>query len=238
MPVKGCSAIQKKPINYYELTLVLSGSITYYSGEDKINLEKGDAVFLTPGTIRRREQGEKPAHYISFNFLLKEGVSLPFKTHLKKVVNDDIRKLISVYHLKHLSHKYHSKEKCQNILNYILFEIMNMQKFESKNVHVINIIKYIDEHITEKLTLRDIADKFHLSSEYTSCIFKKETGKQLMQYINEQKILIAKKIILKEGMSLTELAFHLGYENYDYFSKTFKKYIGVSPNRFRKNSFI
>jgi len=238
MPVKRCSELEKELIDFYELTLVLSGSMTYYSNEKKIVLEKGDAVFLSPGITRRREESKNPVHYISFNFLPNSNIVFPFEEHLKNVVNDDIRKIISVYHLKRLSHKYHSIEKCQNILNYILLEIIDMQSFASKNDHVINILKYIDEHITEKISLKDIAKEFHMSNEYTSYIFKKETGKQLTKYINEQKTLLAKKLILNEGMSLTELSFHLGFENYDYFSKTFKKYAGVSPSQFKRNSFI
>lgn len=238
MPVKHCSELEREEIDFYELTLVLSGSMTYYSNEKKIVLEKDDAVFLTPGTLRRREESKNFVHYISFNFLPNPNIELNFEKHLKKVVNEDIRRIISVYHLKRLSHKYHSTEKCQNILNYILLEILDMQSFSSKNDHVINILKYVDDHITEKLSLKDIAKEFHMSNEYTSYIFKKETGKQLTQYINEQKTLLAKKLILNEGMSLAEISFHLGFENYDYFSKTFKKYAGISPSQFKRNSFI
>jgi len=230
--------LSEDTLYYYELTFVLSGSLTYFVNGERIHVENGDAIFLRPNDIRSREQGKAPVHYVSFNFLSKFENALSFEKIYRKCVNEDIKRLISVYHPNHLSDKFHDKEKCQNILNYLLLELYDMQKLKCKNEYIMKIIKFIDEHITESISLKDIAAHFHLSKEYTSYIFKRETGKQLVSYINEQKILLAKKIILNEEMTLTELSFYLGFENYDYFSKTFKKYAGISPSKFKKSSFL
>ena len=78
MSVDCCFDIPSHKIEYYELTFVLKGSMTYYANGEKLVLKKDDAVFLKPGTERRRERGEGHVHYISFNFLLKPEVNLPF----------------------------------------------------------------------------------------------------------------------------------------------------------------
>ncbi len=230
--------LSEDTLYYYELTFVLNGSLVYYVNGKKVIVETGDSIFLRPNDIRSREQSKTPVHYVSFNFFADFADSFPFEQICKKCVNEDIKRLISVYHPNHLSDKFHDKEKCQNILNYILLELYDMQRLKCKNEHIMKMIKFIDEHITERLSLKDIAEYFHLSKEYTSYIFKRETGKQLVSYINEQKALLAKKIIQNEEMTLTELSYYLGFENYDYFSKIFKKYVGVSPSKFKKNNSL
>lgn len=236
--VASCSEIPEHTINFYDFTFVLSGSMTYYANGKKIILEKDDAIFFPPGTVRRREQGEKPVRYVSFNFTADASTAFPFDLFLKKCITSDIRKLISVYPWSHLANGFHSKEKCQIILNYILLELLDMQDLSCDNNHVLTIIKYVDEHITEKISLSDIAKHLFLSKEYTSHIFKRETGKQLTFYINEQKTRLAKKLIVNDGIPPSEVWQFLGFESYDYFSKTFKKHVGTPPSHFKKNSLI
>ncbi len=234
MAVNCCLDIPSHKVEYYELTFVLKGSMTYYANGKKIVLKKDDAVFLKPGTLRSRNCGDGNVHYISFNFLLNPDVYLPFDEYLRNVVNDDMKKLISVFHFKHITDKFHAKEKCCSILNYILYEIIDFTKFKSSNEYVVKMFNYIAEHISEKISLKDVAEYIHLSKEYTAYIFKRETGMTLSAYINEQKILISKKLILKENMTLTEISHHLNFVNYDYFSKTFKRYTGISPSEYKR----
>ena len=116
-----------------------------------------------------------------------------------------------------------------NLLNYIILEIKDILELESNNKHIIDLIKYIDEHISEPLTLSKISSHMKLSREYTSYIFKKETGKTVTEYINERKLFIAKKMILETNYPLTYISERVGYENYSYFSRLFKNKFGVSP---------
>ena len=147
-----------------------------------------------------------------------------------------MRKLLSIYHNEHISQRFHSREKCTHLLSYILFELADSYTLSCKNERVVKMMKYIDEHITERLSLCDIASHFNLSKEYTSYIFKRESGMQLVYYINEQKSLLAKKLIQNGTMSLSDISDYLGFENYNYFTKTFKKHIGTCPSRIKKSS--
>ena len=101
----------------------------------------------------------------------------------------------------------------------------------SNNEHVLNITKYIGEHITEPLTLTSISRTMGLSREYVSFLFKREMNTTLTEFIHSQKMLLAKQLILNREMELTAIARYLGYENYSYFSRLFKQYFNVSPRR-------
>lgn len=232
--LNGCSAIKQQKIDYYDFTFVLEGTMTYTANGKRLVLDKNDALFLPPGTIRTREKVCDPVKFVSFNFNVVEGTSFPFDIYMRNCITPDIRRLVAIYPHEHFAPGFHSKEKCVHMLSYILLELIDIYPLPGKNEHVIKIMKYIDEHITEPLSLCNIASHFNLSKEYVSYIFRRESGLQLVYYINKQKSLLAKKLIQSETMSLSDIAEYLGFENYDYFSKTFKKHIGISPSRIKQ----
>ena len=60
-------------------------------------------------------------------------------------------------------------------------------------------------------------------------------GKTLTDYVNERKMLLAKELILNGEMSLTDISTYLGFDNYNYFSRLFKQYLGITPISLKKN---
>lgn len=93
------------------------------------------------------------------------------------------------------------------------------------------IKNYIGLHAEEKLELDDIAGHFYMNKYYLSHYFKKETGFTLNQYITNQKILAAKKM-LKSGMSVTDVAMQLSYVRVSHFISVFKKMTGTTPKKY------
>ena len=93
--------------------------------------------------------------------------------------------------------------------------------------------KYIVRHINEKLELDDLAEVFYVNRYYLSHYFKKETWFTLNQYITNQKIIAAKKM-LSSGMPVTEVAMELSYNSDSHFISTFKKITGITPGKYAK----
>lgn len=234
MSVNKCSELSLVQINYYDLTFVLKGTMTYIANGKTYVLHEKDAVLFPPGTLRERKANNEPTQYIAFNFQIQPNRSLPFEFFLPHCMTPIIRHLISIISDMKICSPYHSEEKIVNILNSILFELIDANNIRITNEHVIKIIKYIDENIQKKLSLKTISQQMNLSKEYTSYIFKKELGKTLTNYINEQKLLLARDLIYNYKISLRDVAAHLGYEDYNYFSRIFKKYYGVTPINFKK----
>lgn len=212
-----------------DLTVVLSGEMTYQVGEDIIVLKKNDALLVQPNTAYRRPSGNDLVRYVSFNFTLLPDVILPLSTYMPNAVSQEVRSVLNAITAKYLSHQDCSKEKIISILNYVLFDLSDSVQLTTSNAHVKSIVKYINENLTEKMTLTSISEELGLTKQYTASIFKKETGKTITEYINEKKMLLAKDIILHNEMSLKELAEYLKYDNYNYFSVLFKRCFGVSP---------
>ena len=188
---------------------------------------------MKPGTIRSRIAVDEPVKYVSFNFSVTPDVELPSENYLQNCITQDIKKIVSVFSQSHLTPYYHSKEKVANLLNLILFELMDMITLKSTNPHVLKIVRYIDEHITEKMSLKSISNEIGLTKEYTAYIFKKQTNKTITNYINERKMLLSKELMLRNNMSLNDLSAYLGYENYNYFSRLFKRHFDITPTNFK-----
>ncbi|MCR5784536.1 MAG: response regulator [Eubacterium sp.] len=99
---------------------------------------------------------------------------------------------------------------------------------------VAEICKYIDENIGNELTREEIAGRFFLSKDYISHIFKNAMGVSLIDYINNEKTELAKHLLTTTNLPIGIVSSKVGYSNFAYFSRVFKKYTGVSPNEYRK----
>lgn len=234
--LKSQTHIEKAPIQYYDFTFVLRGEMTYAINGKTYVLKENDAILIKPGETRERFKTQTYAKYVSYNFTVYDDSIIPKKTYLKDVISHDIRQIISIFSASHISNIYSSKEKVINLLNYILLEINDILNFDSNNKHIITIIKYINEHISEPISLNTVSRYVNLSKEYTSYVFKNETGKTVTEYINERKMFIAKEMILSTDYSLVNVSERLGFDNYSYFSKMFKKQFGITPKNIKKSA--
>lgn len=96
--------------------------------------------------------------------------------------------------------------------------------------------KYIDLHYADDLTLDDIASDIFISSCYLSAIFKRETGRSVVEYINFCRLKKAKEMIdSQKNVKINDLSRIVGYNDSFYFSKCFKKQYGITPSAYQKN---
>jgi len=82
-------------------------------------------------------------------------------------------------------------------------------------------------------TVSYMADQLHISARYLSDLLKQETGKTALEHIHLFLIVEAKNLLIQDNKNIAEIAFLLGFENPTYFSRLFKKEVGVPPNVFR-----
>jgi two-component system, response regulator YesN len=95
--------------------------------------------------------------------------------------------------------------------------------------------EYIDENYAQKgLTIHDVAKKNHVSPNYLSYLFKKNTGYNLWEYVIKLRMEESREMILNTDLRRYEIAERVGYESPEHFSKIFKKYYGISPSELKK----
>lgn len=103
------------------------------------------------------------------------------------------------------------------------------------NQKVPEILSYIDQHITEPLTVEQLAEKFHVSTSYICRIFKATTGTTINKYINARRITIAKSL-LTTNLGVSEVCEKCGFNDYSNFLKAFTKTVGISPKKYAQYS--
>ena len=91
----------------------------------------------------------------------------------------------------------------------------------------------IDAHYYKPLTLTSLAEKYYVESSYLSRCFKQETGENLTPYLARRRIEQAMAQIKEGKAGLNEISCLVGYDDYTYFSRVFKKLAGISPREFR-----
>lgn len=99
-----------------------------------------------------------------------------------------------------------------------------------------DMIAYIQEHISEPLTVTKLAKHFYLHPDYLSRLFKKHAHTTVSHYITLQKIATAQSL-LRDGRTVAEVWEALGYSSYAYFFKTFQRNTGISPSKYRAQYF-
>jgi len=104
---------------------------------------------------------------------------------------------------------------------------------ENKTIYLIK--NYISSHYSDSnLSVKDISDYAHLSVSYLCTFFKSETGTTLNQYITEYRMDKAKQLLVDPRNKITEISFKVGYNDGNYFGKSFKKIVGLSPSEYRE----
>ena len=96
------------------------------------------------------------------------------------------------------------------------------------------VLPYIQQNLTEPFTVSELADSVSLNPQYMMRLFKKETNMSILEYGAEQRIVKAKELLLSTNNSIENIGVQLGYYNYTYFMKVFKRSTGMSPGQYRK----
>lgn len=226
-----CIRIHPDVIRYYDLTFVLKGHMVYRSNGKEYTVRKNDAIFLRPGTLRERDYEEIDVKYVSYNFYLAEGVNIDLPEYMQSIVTEEIRQLLASFPFPQILGSHYDQEKCSCVLNAVLYELINLYESPSSNKYVQIMLQYINTHITESISLDSISRVTYLSKEYCAYLFKANVGKTIISYVNDKKMQYAKELIIRNEMSLKDIAAYLGFDDYNYFSRLYKKRFGSSPRK-------
>lgn len=106
--------------------------------------------------------------------------------------------------------------------------------YEKYSYLIRNVVNYIDQHLSADLGLSLLAEEFDKNPSYLSNAFKKEVGETLTSYIGKKRIQTSLRYFNTTTMSVAEVAEAVGIPDFGYFSKLFKKHVGVSPREYKK----
>lgn len=129
----------------------------------------------------------------------------------------------------------------QQIKDAVLFTEMSIQQIETIGFVKDNtpspaqrIENYIEEHLSEKLTVKSLCKHFHMSSHTLYKVFKKYFNMEVKEFILKKRMDYACKALIETDKPITEIAINAGYNEYNYFLVVFKNVMGMAPTIYRE----
>ena len=147
-------------------------------------------------------------------------MEFPVDRHSKELLSVNIELLLD-YCLRFYDRQFHTREKVNSDI---------LRKFEQ---HLNEYFRNGESQKNGLPSVRFFAEKAYLSPGYFGDLIKKETGKTAQEYIQSKIIDLSKQYLLGTQQSIGEIAYSLGFQYPQHFSRLFKRYVGCTPNEFR-----
>lgn len=158
-----------------------------------------------------------------------------------KIENDNelvnqIHYLLNEYEQKNLGYELSIKAGLYRVLVMLMcYTVPVTDEIKNRQHHQLRpVLKYIDDHYDQKITLQDLAAMANLSPHHLCRLFKSITGLPPITYINHLRINAAMKLLQQQRLPIGEVALTVGFNDSNYFSRLFKKYKNISPTNVTK----
>lgn len=229
----------------YEIVLFLSGDAEFYVEGNVYRLKPYDMVITQPFEMHHikcltKKTYERIIIYIKPEYFNKnrckefEDILINRPPGTGNLIPADIVKDLLVNPINRISVYLHdgSLTAANAIIVEFLYLLNNTKSAispsKSKDKRISSVIHYINEHLSEQITLDFLSEKFFINKYHLCKIFKKNTGYTLSQYINHKRILLVRELH-SNGQSLLEASTNAGFNNYSHFYRLYVKKTGMTP---------
>lgn len=121
-----------------------------------------------------------------------------------------------------------------DFIDYVTASAFSYAEFADSSISVAQRLqKYIDSHLGDDLTRESLAEIVYLNPDYAAKLFKDEFGLSINHYIINRRIAVAQHLIVTDNRPINQIAESLGYTNFSYFTRLFKREVGQTPMAYR-----
>ena len=156
----------------------------------------------------------------------------------RQTVEEYDESIIQHIHITSELYSYENREESKRRVKLFAFEMMNQidnQRKKKQDSIAEKSLQYLKEHYTDpSISLKTVSKMVHLSPSYFSTLFKKEIGESFTDALTRIRMEHAKEQLLMTDNKILGVAMQTGFTDQHYFSYSFKKYYGISPNMMRK----
>lgn len=247
----------------YEIVFIQKGEGIIQYGSILFEYKEGDLLVLGPWIPHEFKEKSSNHHSVSIlfseNFLSIDLFTCDVSHNIKQLLQDSIFGMCfsmpnhpSVnQHINDLNHqqgieqavvllfllKQLSALPYQKIQN-ILPKNHEDTKFYKKYTQLQKILAYINQHLSEKLLLQDIANQFYVSKSYLSQLFSEFIHTTFTEYVLNQRLYHACRLLATSNQSITDISEEVGFITQSSFNRSFLKAKNISPREYRKRAHI
>lgn len=252
---KGMTPIGFHFHDFHKILLLMKGNVSYCVEGRTYDLQADDIVFVPAGEVHRPVLHDTAIYeriiiYISKDYLntyRTDNYDLAQclieahqkQSHVLRVPAFGTTKLGQI--VRELEQSLDSNEYANELYHNLLFLEFMIQlnrvaihdgieylSNSSSNKKMIDVIDYLNEHLTDDLSIDFLAETFYLSRYHLMHAFKEETGYTIGNYLSTKRLLLARDRI-RQGEPITNVCYECGFQNYSTFSRAYKKNFGCSP---------
>ena len=226
---------------FYQIEYIIDGCGEYQIDGNIYTIQKGMLFFMTPINFHEIKNADTDIINIMFSpsFTSPDALFSILGHGIEHAVqfDKDIGFVESLLDELNGSVKQNDVSYSISLLNSLLFKLARKTNISSdiKLTYVQSVMLYVQNNFRSELTLNDVAEFAGLSPSYLSSIFSKEAGIGFKEYLSSLRYEYAKKLLLYSDMSVSEICFDAGFEDYANFMRGFKQRYGISPGKFRIN---
>lgn len=234
---------------HIELLYFLSGKCLFTCNENVLPVKANDFVVVNSSEIHSFVASENVSYFCILIYPeFFSDVNFNTKTLLDNLIHNDkyIREIIIKMYTEYASNAKGSdmvlKGTAYQLMAYLMRNFIRTQLSDKESYlnalkleRINTILDYISKHYQDRITTSELAKLCFISEGHLCRLFKNNIGKSVTQYINEFRIEKATIMLINTHESITNIAAEVGFEDMNYFSRTFKRIKKESPTDFRKN---
>lgn len=176
----------------------------------------------------------KPIH----NMFERSSQGIVFSTETAKKLKPQILKLSSLNNVDHFIELLSllnslAVSENQRLLSSNAIGSKHDDFYNSKKIKL--VYNYIQDNFESKIKVKDIAEMINMTEVSFSRFIKKRTGKTFIEYLNDLRIGYASRWLIENDLSISEIAYKSGFNNFSNFNRNFKNSRGCTPTEYRKN---
>ncbi len=234
---------------HLELLYFVYGSCKVNCGVDTIKVEAGDLLLINSNELHWIDEKKEVKYYcviINPSFFADVNFEHVFlKTHIRgdAYVTGRLDALIKEYETGGEGSDMSVKSIVYALMAYLLknykLEQLSDHAYDvkmNKMLRLNSVLQYISKHYQEKISTAKLAEMCFLSECYFCRFFKNATGYSVVDYINRLRVEKAAVLLKNTAASITEIASNVGFNDINFFSRVFKKYMKKSPREYRRDA--
>lgn len=243
----------------YEIYYLMSGKREFFIKDRTVVINKGDIVIISPNILHRTTNAEMPKHerlIVNIHETQMASVNSSWMDTLKPlleneyiIVNGTLHDRLAIESLAHSIMQEVQEKKpgfelyaqtlvlqlllicCRHVLQNI---VKPPEAPSPMHERISEVVRYINSHYMEELSLQLLAENFFVSQYYLSRFFKEATGFTFVEYLNSVRIKEAKKLLEHSSMKVSLISKKVGFGSVTHFGRVFKEVTGFVPLYYRK----
>lgn len=196
------------------------------------NIQTGNYWILLLFETEKKREEEIRENLSCFRNFLKEHTGTDFSAFYKgRPIRDSINEETDAL-------MYFSEGKRMNQCGIYQVDLLEYKHSDGNDNCIGQAMDYIQEHLEENPGRTEVAEHVHMNQDYFSRVFREHTGLTFKEYLLQEKMERAKKLLKNTRLSVGVIGMKLGYDNFSHFTSSFKKYMGITPKEYREQNNI